>query len=81
MTSRALPSDWQAITKRIIARDGGVCSLCGKPGANSADHVIPRSRGGSHADTNLRAAHLRCNQVKGTRGVTITLPRANVRSW
>ena len=41
------------------------CWKCGLPGADSADHVIPRSRGGSNALSNLRPAHEACNYSAG----------------
>lgn len=41
---------------------GRVCILCGLPGANSADHIIPRSEGGAVYDlNNLGPAHRGCN--------------------
>ena len=51
------PLGWKATVKRIIARDRGICYICGQPGANTADHVTPVSQGGGHGDANLRAAH------------------------
>ncbi|MGB3604228.1 MAG: HNH endonuclease [Gordonia sp. (in: high G+C Gram-positive bacteria)] len=44
---------------------GTVCHICGLPGADSADHVIPRSLGGPDTLDNLRPAHLACNQRRG----------------
>ena len=43
------------------------CELCGKRIALSAinvDHILPRSRGGSHALHNLRVVHGRCNSAR-----------------
>jgi len=45
-----------------------VCWICGKPGADTADHVVPVSQGGTSALTNLRPAHLSCNSGRGNRG-------------
>ncbi len=45
-----------------LARYGRRCHLCGRMGATTADHVIPRSRGGADELFNLRPAHRRCNQ-------------------
>lgn len=60
---------WQRRKARIIRRDRGICYLCGKGGADSADHVIAFAQGGRDTDANLKAVHHdvppRCNRVKG----------------
>jgi predicted nucleic acid-binding Zn ribbon protein len=61
----------------LYKRDSGVCYLCGKlcdwndkdgnvVGSNypSIDHMIPISRGGLHAWTNVKLAHFECNWKK-----------------
>lgn len=55
-TRRArLPRGWSTvIVPRILARDRGVCYLCGTPGADTVDHVV---RGDDHSDSNLAAVH------------------------
>lgn len=50
----------------IFARDGHRCQYCGA-GAESIDHVIPRSKGGEHAWENVVAACRPCNLRKGDR--------------
>lgn len=64
---------WRRTVARIIRRDGGICHLCGQPGADSADHLIPVAHGGTNADSNLRAVHHntgdKCNRRRGTRDV------------
>lgn len=45
---------------------GTVCHLCGRPGADSADHLIPRALGGPDTLDNLRPAHRSCNSARGT---------------
>ncbi|AKI28641.1 hypothetical protein GMA5_27 [Gordonia phage GMA5] len=55
----------KTLTSLTLATYGRVCHLCGRPGASTADHVIPRSRGGRDALDNLRPAHLSCNQSRG----------------
>lgn len=55
------------ITRAVLARYGTTCHLCGRPGATTADHIIPRSRGGPDTVDNCRPAHLRCNQRRGDR--------------
>src|SRR3954449_8616655 len=57
-------SRWRRLVAEVIERDGGVCWLCGKPGADSADHVVPASRGGRDELANLPAAHLSCNLAR-----------------
>lgn len=44
-----------------------ICWLCGYPGADTADHVVPITRGGDHSLANLKPAHNRCNNRKGNR--------------
>ena len=53
-----------------------ICWICGHDGADQADDVIPKSRGGSSTLANLRPAHgtqpcptcgVRCNQARGGR--------------
>lgn len=53
---------------RLLIRDGFECYLCGcrlTVEWSSVDHVIPRSRGGSNADRNLKSCCRRCNKRKG----------------
>jgi 5-methylcytosine-specific restriction endonuclease McrA len=54
--------------KAVFARDGGRCVYCGAA-ATSLDHVVPKSRGGSHAWDNVVSACGRCNHVKADRGI------------
>lgn len=53
--------------RRTILSDGKhtICALCGKPGANTADHIVPLMFGGDHSVDNLQPAHLSCNSRKG----------------
>jgi 5-methylcytosine-specific restriction endonuclease McrA len=57
-------------------RDGDYCAICRQlidfslagshhPMAPSADHVLPRSRGGPGVMRNLRLAHASCNGRRG----------------
>lgn len=60
-----------AITNlKLFARDRRVCAYCGdrfRPQELSREHVIPVSRGGRDAWTNLVTACRRCNARKGSR--------------
>ena len=66
----------------IIRRDGGICHLCGRHGADTADHLIPWAkfpppqRHLADRPANLAAAHRRCNRIRGDR--TIAWARAEI---
>lgn len=52
------------LTRRtVFARDNYICQYCGGR-AESIDHVIPRSRGGSHIWENVVASCRKCNSKK-----------------
>lgn len=58
----------QDMTRHVLTTQGRVCWLCGRPGADSADHVTPRSHGGTDDPNNLRPAHTSpCNSRRGNR--------------
>ena len=55
------------LTRRaVFARDDWRCQYCGAA-AENLDHVVPRSRGGSHSWDNVVAACRRCNSRKENR--------------
>ena len=67
---------WQRVKARVIRRDGGICHLCGQPGADSADHLVPPGQGGSLYDpANLKAVHHdvepKCNRIRGDRPIEV----------
>jgi 5-methylcytosine-specific restriction endonuclease McrA len=56
--------------RRIVERDGMVCHLCGNAVAThelSYDHIVPISRGGRHAEDNIKVAHRLCNVRRGNK--------------
>lgn len=53
-----------ALKARVLATMGTVCHLCGRPGADTVDHLVPRSAGGTDALDNLAPAHQRCNSMR-----------------
>lgn len=59
----------QRLVALTLAVYGRTCHLCLKPGATTADHIVPRSKGGSDAISNLRPAHGRCNYRRGDRSI------------
>jgi 5-methylcytosine-specific restriction enzyme A len=60
---------WQQTRRAVIARDAGLCTLCGGPG-NTVDHIREVRDGGTDALSNLRlicaACHNRRHPDKGT---------------
>jgi len=69
-TERGLGPDHRRIREQVLAAES-TCWRCGKPGTAdnplTADHLIPRSRGGQNVRANYRAAHASCNQSAGGR--------------
>ncbi|MGH9169287.1 MAG: HNH endonuclease [Acidimicrobiales bacterium] len=56
-----------AVTRRsVFVRDGHSCQYCGAQ-AENIDHVVPRSRGGTHSWENVVACCRRCNTRKEDR--------------
>jgi 5-methylcytosine-specific restriction endonuclease McrA len=53
ITGRAL----QSLRKKVFSHYGDICWLCGQEGADTIDHVIMVSQGGSNTIENLRPAH------------------------
>lgn len=71
---------WRRVRAQVLAVSD-VCHLCGKPGADTVDHVIPLSLGGPPLDpANLRPAHSRCNSRRGNR-MTARPPLNTSRQW
>lgn len=64
----------QRATAAVIARDNGICHLCGRGGADAADHIIPLAAASSPLELarleqldNKKAAHRACNARKAGR--------------
>lgn len=51
--------------QNIFKRDNFECQYCGTKRDLTLDHVIPSSRGGAHAWSNLVTACKKCNTKKG----------------
>ncbi len=68
-------SKWIRREKRlaIYIRDGMACAYCGATVEDGAqltlDHVKPRSADGSHHESNLITACMKCNSSRGDRSV------------
>ena len=54
----------QRLRQLVLETYGSVCHLCGSHGADTADHVVPRSLGGDDSLGNLRPAHMSCNSAR-----------------
>lgn len=49
---------WRRLRAYVIARDNGICGLCGMPGADTGGHIIALEDGGAELDPdNVRAEH------------------------
>jgi 5-methylcytosine-specific restriction endonuclease McrA len=55
----------QRLTAETLAVKGTICHLCRRPGADTADHLIPRSKGGDDSLDNRAPAHHACNSLRG----------------
>ena len=60
------PERWGAIRVPILERDQYICAYCGRK-ADTVDHIVPKSKGGTEADSNLVACCKRCNSKKSDR--------------
>ena len=88
---------WRRMVATVLRRDNGICWICGQPGADTADHLLPRALGGPDTLDNLRAAHHntgpRCNRIRSDRmdvatvraeiaaAQTRTTPTPNTWNW
>ncbi len=51
----------------VLRRDNHTCQYCGSIKHLTIDHLIPRSKGGSHSWDNVVTACSKCNSIKGNR--------------
>ncbi len=51
--------------RELLRRDGHRCQYCGSARQLTIDHVIPRSKGGTHTWDNVTIACETCNHKKG----------------
>ena len=75
----------RARNAKVVRDGGGICHLCGHPGADAADHVISLARGGSDTRDNLKPSHhfepcptcgIKCNRVKSDKLVAPVMRRS-----
>jgi 5-methylcytosine-specific restriction protein A len=69
-TARGYGAAWQRTRERILKRDGYLCqcSECKRCNrvrvADEVDHIVPKAKGGSDDDDNLRAINASCHKRK-----------------
>jgi 5-methylcytosine-specific restriction endonuclease McrA len=59
-------ADWKTLRIAILERDAHTCAYCGAE-ADTVDHIIPASMGGTADPSNLIAACNRCNGTKSNK--------------
>ena len=70
LTSANPERHWKAppVSRReVFCRDNHTCQYCGSTKHLKLDHVIPRSKGGTHTWGNVVTACEKCNSTKGDR--------------
>lgn len=60
---RGYGARWTRLRDYVLARDSGLCRICGRP-ASEVDHIVPRSRGGADDEDNLQAICSACHAKK-----------------
>jgi len=66
MPSPYSSTEYKKNRKEILAKSNYICHYCGGP-ANTADHIIPVSKGGGHELSNLLPACHDCNSTRQDR--------------
>jgi 5-methylcytosine-specific restriction protein A len=68
---RGYGNDWDKLRKRILLRDNGLCQCQYCQGgkikltlASQVDHIIPKAKGGTDAESNLQAINAECHKRK-----------------
>ena len=57
---------YKKLREKVLIRDSYTCHYCGQE-ANTVDHLIPISKGGTDEATNMVAACIKCNSGKRDR--------------
>ena len=61
---------WRRTRLAVIARDQGVCQLCGMlviGESGDVDHIVEKAKGGTDALSNLRLCHKACHSKRTRR--------------
>lgn len=85
MIKRRMSGEIHRRNKMLIKKRAGICHICGHPGADAVDHVIPLARGGLDVPSNKAPAHhdrrcpvcgRRCNREKGEKIIPNVIRRS-----
>ena len=90
--ARGYGTKWDKLRVEVLRRDNGLCQSCLRRDrtalANSVDHIVPKSRGGTDDVRNLEAICPDCHRDKTTRegaearGATVKdKPRFGIDGW
>jgi 5-methylcytosine-specific restriction endonuclease McrA len=66
-TSRGYDNDWLRLSANAIAQHP-YCSHCGSTEDLTADHIVPKARGGRNVLSNVQVLSRSCNSAKGDGG-------------
>jgi 5-methylcytosine-specific restriction endonuclease McrA len=66
-----------------ILEQSDVCWLCGQPGADTVDHIVPLSVAPDLGEVagNMAPAHRSCNSRKGAQLASLARPLRASRRW
>ena len=73
---------WKRLRARVL-EESDICWLCGQPGADTLDHVVPLSVAPHLAESpdNVAPAHRSCNSSRGARLAESVRPLPASRRW
>ena len=67
---------YQRVRLEVLQRDYYTCHYCGVAEANTVDHLIPISKGGTDEASNMVACCIKCNSSKRDRMTPTFFERA-----
>ena len=73
---------FKALRLRVL-ESSNICWLCNQPGADTVDHIVPRSVAPELSEVleNLAPAHRVCNSKRGARFTEGARPFKTSRNW